>query len=131
MCDRSVVLVTDDEDACGGFDDVISDGFELIDFQDSSDLGEEPFEESEVASGDAFDGGDGLSVGEVFRIKGASDPCPVSVKDEEEFVATKRSVVVGEPEPAVELGVVPEALVDAGHADEDDGEVCAVVLVPQ
>lgn len=32
-------LVTDDEDACGGFDDVISDGFELIDFQDSSDLG--------------------------------------------------------------------------------------------
>jgi hypothetical protein len=34
------------------------------------DLGEEAFEESEVAAGDAFDGRDGLSVGEVVGVEG-------------------------------------------------------------
>jgi hypothetical protein len=42
----------------------VMDSGSLI-LRDSGDLGEESFEESEVAAGDAFDGGDGLGVGEV------------------------------------------------------------------
>jgi hypothetical protein len=38
-------LVADDKDACGGFDDVVSDGLELIDFEYCLDLREEAFEE--------------------------------------------------------------------------------------
>jgi hypothetical protein len=49
-----------DEDACGGFDVVVSHGFELIDAQYSLNLGKEAFEESEIAARDAFGSGDGL-----------------------------------------------------------------------
>lgn len=85
--------------------------------------------EPEVAAGDAFDGGDGLSVGEVVGVEGSAEAFPVAVENEEEFVATEGAISVGEAEAAVQLGVVPEALVDAGHADEDHREVGAVVLV--
>ncbi len=37
-------LGSDDEGAGGGFDDVVGDGVELVDFEDSPDLGEESFE---------------------------------------------------------------------------------------
>jgi hypothetical protein len=132
FCDRLVAaLGSDDEDAGGGFDDVVGDGFELVDLEYSADLGEEAFEESEVASGDAFDGGDGLGVGEVVGVEGATETFPVAVEDEEEFVAADGSVAVGEAEAAVELGVVAEALVDSGHPDEDHGELGAVVPVAQ
>jgi len=75
--------------------------------EDSADLGEEAFEEPEVASGDPFDGGDGLGVGEVVRVEGAAKTFPVAVEDEEEFIAAQGSVAVGEAEAAVELGVGP------------------------
>ncbi|MDR6639620.1 hypothetical protein J2Y68_003281 [Paenarthrobacter nitroguajacolicus] len=52
-------LVAYHEDAGGCFYDVVCDGFELIDFQDAGDLGEESLEESEVAAGDSFDCCDG------------------------------------------------------------------------
>ncbi len=65
FCDRSVSLIADDEDACCSFDDVVGDGVELVDLQYPVDLGEEPFEESEVAALCSFDGGDSLGVGEV------------------------------------------------------------------
>lgn len=45
FCDRFVSLVADDEDAGGGLDDVVGDGVELVDFEDSGDLREEAFEE--------------------------------------------------------------------------------------
>lgn len=38
FCDRSLSLVADDEDARGGFDNVVGDGFELVDFEDAGDL---------------------------------------------------------------------------------------------
>lgn len=72
--DRLVALVADDEDACGSFDDVVGDGFELVDLEYPGDLREEPLKKSEVPTRDSFDGGDGLSVREVLRIEGASDP---------------------------------------------------------
>ncbi|MGO1408639.1 MAG: hypothetical protein ACTHV2_09675 [Brachybacterium sp.] len=56
---------------------------------------------------------------------------PVAGEDEQELFAAEGAVAVGEAEPAVKLGVVAEALVDAGHADEDDGEVLAVVEVSE
>ena len=106
-------------------------GLQLVDFENAVDLGEESFEESEVAAGDAFDGGDGLSVGEVVGVQGAAQMLPVAVEDEEEFVTTEGAVPVGETEATVELGVVPKPLVDPWHADEDDGELGAVVSVAE
>jgi len=45
------------------------------------------------------------------------------------FVGGKGPVFVGEADSAVELGVAGEAFLDAWHADEDDAEVVAVVVV--
>jgi hypothetical protein len=69
FCDRFEALVADNEDAGCGLDDVVGDGFESVDLQHSSDLGEEAFEEAEIAAGDAFDRGYGLRVGEVFGVE--------------------------------------------------------------
>lgn len=88
-------------------------------------------EEAEVASGDAFDRGDGLGVGEVFGVEGAAEALPVAGQDEQQFLAREGAVAVGEPEAAVELGVVAEPLVDAGHPDEHEGDVVAVVEVSE
>ncbi len=123
--------LSDDEDAGGGFDDVVGDGLEFVDLEHSCDLGEEAFEEAEVAASDAFDRGDGLRVGEVVGVEGAAQSLPATFEDEEEFVAAEVAVAVGEPEAAVELGVVPESLVDAGHADQDDRGVLTVVPVSE
>ncbi len=44
---------------------------------------------------------------------------------------TERTVLVGESVAAVQLGVVAELLLDAGHADEDHRDAGAVVLVAE
>ncbi len=92
--DRFVSLVADDEDAGGGLDDVVGDGVELVDLQYPVDLGEESFEEAEVAAGDALDGGDRLRVGEVVRIEDLAESLPMAVQDEQEFFASEGPVVV-------------------------------------
>lgn len=79
FCDRSLSLIPDDEDAGGGFDDVIGDGLKLVDLEYSVDLGEEAFEEAEVAARDAFDRGDGLRVGEVVGVEVSAEAFPVAV----------------------------------------------------
>jgi hypothetical protein len=56
-----------------GLNDVIGDGAEFVDFHDAFDLGEEPVDDAEVASGDAGDGGNCLGERAVFV--GESDPC--------------------------------------------------------
>ena len=76
----------DDEGAGGGFDDVVGDGVEFVDLQDPLDLGEEAFEEPEVAAGDPCDGCDGLGVGEVVGVEGLAEGSPVSLEDEQQFV---------------------------------------------
>jgi hypothetical protein len=86
--------VADDGDAGGGFDDVVGDGVEFVDSQDSCDLREESFEEAEVAAGDAFDGGDGLCVGEAVGVEGAAEAVPVTVEDKAELVAAEVPVAV-------------------------------------
>jgi hypothetical protein len=70
-------LVANDEDARRRIHDVVRDGVELVDFQDSVDLGEESFEESGVAAGNAFHGGDGLCVGEVLWVERFAEAFPV------------------------------------------------------
>ena len=94
FCDHLLALVADDKDAGGGFDDVIGDGLELVDLEHSGDLGKQAFKEPEVAAGDALDRGDGLGIGEVVRVQRAAKPLPVSVEDEQEFIAAERPVVV-------------------------------------
>ncbi|GAB2820566.1 hypothetical protein GCM10027073_59660 [Streptomyces chlorus] len=47
------------------------------------------------------------------------------------FVRGERPVVVDEADATVELGVAGEALLDAGHADEDHADAGAVVVVPE
>ena len=39
--------------------------------------------------------------------------------------------MVGEAKTTVKLKIMAEPLVDAGHADQDEGEVCAVVAVTE
>lgn len=46
-----------------------------------------------------------------------------------EFVTAERTVFVGEADAAVELRVAREAFFNAGHADEDDAHVVAVVEI--
>ena len=53
------------------------------------------------------------------------------IEDEKELVATECPVAVRKAKTAVELRVVAESLVDAGHADEDDPEMGAVVVVAE
>jgi hypothetical protein len=112
FCRRSLSLVAD-EDACSSFDDVVGNGFELVDFQDAGDLWEESLQEPEIAAGDAFDRGDCLGVGEVLGVEGPAQAFPVLVENEVEFLSAEGAVAVGEPEAAVELRVVPESLVDS------------------
>ncbi len=49
FCDRFVSLISNDEDACGGFNDVVGDGVELVDLENAIDLREESFEQSRCA----------------------------------------------------------------------------------
>jgi hypothetical protein len=92
FCDRSVSLIPDDEDAGGGFDDVVGDGLKLVDLEHSGDLGEDAFEEAEVAARDAFDRGDGLRVGEVVRVKGSIKPFPMPFEHEEQLFSAEGTV---------------------------------------
>ena len=43
----------------------------------------------------------------------------------------QRLVVVGEPDPAVQLGIAGQLSVEAGHADEDHAQVAAVEEVAE
>ena len=42
-----------------------------------------------------------------------------------------RLVLVGEPDPAVQLGVAGELPVEAGHTDQDQAEIASVEEVPE
>ena len=108
--DRWVSLVAYDEDAGGRFDDVVCNGFQLVDFQDAGDLGEQSLEEPEVASGYPFDCCDGLGVGKVLGVQCLSEAFKLAVQDEEEFLAAEGPVSVGEAKAAIELRVVAKAL---------------------
>ena len=73
----------------------------MVDLEYSVDLGEEAFEETEVAARDVFDRRGGLRVGEVIGVEGAAEAFPVAVEHEEELIAAEGPVVVGEAEATV------------------------------
>ena len=121
----------DDEGAAGGFDDVVGEGLQVVDLHDAFDLGEQSVDEPKVASGDAGDGGDGLGVGEVVDVQVQAESAPLPLEDEGEFFEAERPVVVGEADPAVELGEAAELLFDTGHTDQDQRDVVAIVAVAE
>lgn len=95
--------------------------------EDAIDLRDESVSESKVAAGCANDGGKRSGVGEprVVRIwwgKLLRGDCG-------ELVAAQWPVFVREADSAVELRVAGEAFLDAGHADQDDAHLLAVVEV--
>lgn len=96
-----------DDEGAGGFGDVGCESVQFVDPHDPLDLGEQAFDEAEVAAGDAGDGGDGLSIGEVVLVEIDAEGAPASGQDEGQFLGTEGPVVVGVPE---------EALFDAGHS---------------
>lgn len=104
---------------------------EFVDFHDAMDLREESLQEAEIAAGDASYRGGGLSVGEVVGIEFEAEFVPVPSQDEGEFLAGQGPVVVGEADSDVELWVAGEGLLDAGHPDEQQPVITAVVLVAQ
>ena len=48
-----------------------------------------------------------------------------------DVVGVERLVLVGEPDPAVQLGVAGELPVEAGHTDQDQAEIASVEEVPE
>lgn len=87
FCDRSVALVADHEDAGGCFDHFIGDGHQLVDLQYSGDLRKQALKQAEVTLRDALDCGDGLGIGEVIWVQSMAKSFPMSVEDEQEFLA--------------------------------------------
>jgi len=77
------------------------------------------------------DCGDGLGVGEVGEVQGEPELAPVAAQDERELVVAKRSVLVGEADTAVALRVSGQALVDPGHANQEQPEGPPVEAVAQ
>jgi hypothetical protein len=90
FCGRFLSLIADNEDARGGFDDVIGDGFKLVDFENAGDLREQALQESEVVGDDAFHCGDSLVIGEVIRVDSSAQAFPVPVENEEKLFADER-----------------------------------------
>ena len=125
------LLGSDDEGLSGGVDDVGGDDVELVDLQDAGDLAHESFDESEVASGDAGDGVGGLGVVCGVGIERQAELLPVVGEDDGEVFGVQGPVLVGEPDPAVELRVAGELPVEAGHADQDHAQVAAVEEVAE
>src|SRR5699024_8502930 len=88
-------------------------------------------DEAEVAPCDAGDRGDSLGIGVVVGVKGLTEFVPASFKDKAQFFLGQRSVFVGEADPAVELGVAAESLFDAGHTNQNQPGVGAVVAISE
>lgn len=91
-CDRLAALVSDDEATGCDFDEVIGDGFEVVDLEDSGDVDDESYEEAEVAARDASDGVQALGVGEAVEAKRLAHAFPVTFKNEGESVPAEGAV---------------------------------------
>lgn len=101
---------------------------QLVDLHDAFHLSEESVDEAEVASGD---GGDGLGVGVVLGVKGLTEFASASFQDKAQFFLGQGAVFVGEADPAVELGVAAELFFDAGHTNQDQPGIGAVVAISE
>lgn len=100
----------DNEYLAGGVHDVRVEGAELVDVQDAGDLGHESFDEAEVAADDPDDRRDGLDVVLVARRRGAARVRASSSPSRSASRRIQRLVLVGEADPAVQLGVAGSCL---------------------
>src|SRR5699024_844558 len=133
-CGASLCLRVSDADDQGGacgFDDVVGDGVQLVNLHDAFHLGEESVDEAEVAPGDAGDRGDSLGVGVVVGLKGLTEFAPASFQDKAQFFLGQGAVFVGEADSAVELGVAAELFFDAGHTNQNQPDIGAVVAISE
>jgi hypothetical protein len=103
--------VADEEGFSGGVDELWGEGVEVVDGLDAFDLGGQAVQESETACGDASDGGQGGGVRDrvVVGVLGGK----ARGEDSVELVGAEGSVLGGEADAAVELGIAGEALFDA------------------
>ena len=114
FCDRPVSLVSDDEDAGGGFDDVVGDGVELVDPEYPVDLGEESLETV----------GAEVERVEVTKIEGGTFYAEITLQTQ-----YGRRVLDARPSDSIALAarvdapiwVADEVLAEAGIADETEG----------
>ena len=67
----------DDKGALRSFNHVVGDDGEVVDFHHSFDLREKMLQGPEVTARDSGDRGDGLSIGEVFKIERLTQVTPV------------------------------------------------------
>jgi hypothetical protein len=103
----------------------------VIDEADKArDLRGEAAGEAEIAVGDAGDRGQCFGGGEVVGVVEVQVG-PVFYQDERLFLGRECPVLVDEPDAAVELRIPGEPFLDAGHSDEDQAELAAVVVVAQ
>ena len=88
-------------------------------------------EQSEVAVGDAADGGDGLRVRKVSTVKGQAQCAPVARQHKRELIALQRTGVRRETDTARELRITRHTFLDARHANAHQAESRAINHVTQ
>ncbi len=133
MCGGLSSGLTDANDECtpGGVDHIVGDYGQIVDPEKSLDLQEQFAQKSEVASCNPGDARNRLSVGEVRPVELQAQLLPVPREHKGQFVPKKWTVMMGESDPAVELRVARHALLNSGHADQDEADVVAVEEVTQ
>jgi len=70
-----------------------------------------------------------LGVCKFLGVERASQHFPMTGENVQELVAGKVTVAMRESDSTVELRIVPKSLVDAGHPDEDNCDLLAVMTV--
>jgi hypothetical protein len=86
--------------------------------QDTLNLHEKSVEQSEVAVGDAADGGHGLRVRKVSTVERQAKFAPVARQHKRELIALKRTGVMRETDTAIELRITRHPFLDARHTNE-------------
>ena len=76
----------------------------MVDAHDAGDLSHEAFDEAEVAAGDLVDGVGCLDVVGVVGVEWLAELLPVLGEHGGDVVGVQWLVLVGEPDPAVQLG---------------------------
>ncbi|MEI6069929.1 MAG: hypothetical protein WCP96_21565, partial [Methylococcaceae bacterium] len=71
-----------------------------------------------------------MRVSEVGVIQSKSELSPVVGQDKRQFVAMQWTVMMGKPNPTVELGIPGHTLFYARHADEHQTDIRPIKQIP-
>ena len=72
-----------------------------------------------------------MSVGEVGPVELQAKLLPAACEHERQFISEQWTVVMGESDSAVELRIARHALLDTGHADQNEADVVTVEELTQ